>query len=176
MLTFSAPASYCYETLILHYPDRNWIPVAYDRLEEEEEVIAKFVPIYDDKKNWTEMLVFHSYKQAKKDNETADEFIQTVLGRGAVNFSEIKKETIKTDPNDSVIIWYGAKGKEPAQYEILRVTVGIESVISVHYINRDIRNFPARRKIWLPIIENATVYYSYYRWDRMMNKALCVEL
>lgn len=181
LFTSTGIAAYCYETVILHYPDRDWRLISYERKPEEEEVIAKFVPQYDDNIYWNEMLIFHSNKAAKKANETADSFIQTRISEAQAKFGAFKPNTVKTDKDDSVVTWCSEKGSkgpnpEPAQCEILRVTKGIESVITIRYIDRNLKDFEERTKIWLPILENAVVYYSYYRWNRMMNKAICVEL
>lgn len=177
-LAFAPLCVIAYETAILHYPDRDWRMVSYVRDTDNQEVIAKFVPVYDDKLNWVEMLVFHSYK-ANGNAENADNFVSTVMGPNYEKFgNEIKLETIKSEREDALVSWCAEKGtdKDPAQCEILRVTKGVETMIAIQYINRDIKRFPYRKKIWIEVLKNATVYYSYYRWDRMMNKALCVEL
>ena len=169
---------FSYETAILHYPDRDWRLISYVRDTDNQEVIAKFIPVYDSKTNWVEMLVFHSYK-ANGNNEDADTFVETVMGPNYEKFgNDIKLETLKSEKEDALFSWCAEKGTktDPAQCEILRVTKGIETMIAIQYINRDIKRFPYRKKIWIEVLKNATVYYSYYRWDRMLNKAICVEL
>lgn len=171
-------AALSYETMVLHYPDRDWKLISYEKKAEEDEVVAKFIPRYDDKNNWVEMLIFHSYHAAKKSSEKADSYIDNLLSEERNTFGNFKSERIKSESEDAVSVWCQPKGtaKNPAQCEILRVTVGAESLISIQYINRDVANFPNRLKVWLPIVQNAVAYYSYFRWNPVMNKAICVEL
>lgn len=176
---FSALAAFCYETVILHYPDRNWTMISYERKEEDGEVIAKFIPKFDYENNWREMLIIHSYKEAKKAGETADGFIETVIGTASAGLIDITTDTIKVSPTDAIMSWCGKKkpgSNERSQCALVKVAVGMESVISIEFITREYDRFPERKKIWLPILENSIVYYSYYRWDRMLNKALCIEM
>lgn len=178
VLNLSALASFCYETVILHYPDVNWRIISYERNAEEETITAKFIPNYDEDNNWSEMLIFHSSKAAKKANDTADSFIQNPISVSQKKFGKFTPKTIKSDPTDTVMSWCSTKGTktEPPQCEIIRSTKGSESLITIQFITRNTANFSEREKIWLPIVQNAVVYYSYYRWDRIMNKAISVEL
>ena len=168
-----------YETAILHYPDRDWKAVSYERKDEEQEIIAKFVPIYDEPENWNEMLIFHSYKWAKQANEGADSFIETIVGYERDKFGKIETKKLKSETDDAIMQWcaYKSTKTDPAQCALVRVVKGHETVVAINYITRNINSFEYSKKaLWLPVLANATIYYSYWRWNRMMNKALCVEL
>lgn len=168
-----------YETAILHYPDRDWKAVSYERNDEEQEIIAKFVPIYDDPNNWNEMLIFHSYKWAKQANEGADSFIETIVGYEREKFGSIETKKLKTESDDAIMQWcaYKSTKTDPAQCALVRVVKGHETVIAINYITKNINSFEYnKKKLWLAVLSNATIYYSYWRWNPVMNKALCVEL
>ena len=171
--------AFSYETAILHYPDRDWKAVSYERKDEEQEIIAKFVPTYDDPENWNEMLIFHSYKWAKQANEGADSFIETIVGYERDKFGKIETKKLKSETDDAIMQWcaYKSTKTDPAQCALVRVVKGHETVVAINYVTRNINSFEYSKKaLWLPVLANATIYYSYCRWNRMMNKALCVEL
>ncbi len=176
---FGNPPAFSYETAVLHYPDRDWKAVSYERKDEEQEIIATFVPVYDDPVNWNEMLIFHSYKWAKQANENADSFIETIIGYEREKFGKIETKKLKSEADDAIMQWcaYKSTSKNPAQCALVRVAKGHETIVAINYLTRNINSFEShKKKLWLPVLANATMYYSYWRWNPTMNKALCVEL
>ena len=176
LLIFSALSAYAYETVILHKPDRNWIAYSYEKNEETGDVTAKFIPKYDNKFDWNEMLIIRSFKEAKKANDTADSFIGTVLAETTRKHTRIERNPVKNDEQEAIVTWCGYGGTLHPVCGVARVVVGVESIISMEYLLKDTNNFEPRKQAYVKLFEEAVVYNSYYRWDKTMNKALCVEL
>lgn len=158
-----------YETVIIKYPDKPWVSIFYQK--QADETIAQLIPPYDYRDNWGESTVFHAYRWAK--GSSCKNFMNNLMGNVYSQNKNVRTQVVKNDYNDAITMWCSEK---PSQCEIVRVTRSYEGLISMHYINRDVQNFIYKRDMWLNIIRDAKIYYSYYRWDRVLSKASTIEL
>ena len=162
-----------YESVIIKYPERTWVSIYYQK--ESDETIAQFIPPYESSNNWNQSLVFHSYKWAK--GQSCSSFLNNLLANVSMQNNKMRIQPVKDNINDSIVMWCAPKNKYMSeQCEILRVTRGHEGLISMHYINRNMEDFSLRKDQWLNVIRDVKVYYSYYRWDRVLSKASVYEL
>ena len=60
--------------------------------------------------------------------------------------------------------------------EFFRVTRGYEGIVTIHYMNKDKDDFMENYNQWYNIIKRAKLYNSYYRDERMLDKAEYFEL
>ena len=162
-----------YESVIVKYPEQTWVSIYYQK--ESDETIAQFIPPYDYRNNWRQSLVFHSYKWAK--GQSCSSFMNNLLANVSMQNDKMRVQMVKDNINDSIVMWCAPKNKYMSeQCEILRVTRGHEGLISIHYINRNMEDFTLRKNQWLNVIRDVKVYYSDYRWDRVLSKASVYEL
>lgn len=162
-----------YESVIIKYPEQTWVSIYYQK--ERDETIAQFIPPYDYRNNWSQSLVFHSYKWAK--GQSCNSFLNNLLSNISMQNDKMRVQPVKDNPNDAIVMWCAPKNKYMAeQCEILRVTRGHEGLISMHYINKSMNDFSYRKDQWLNVIRDVKVYYSYYRWDRVLSKSSVYEL
>lgn len=167
--------AYSYQTALITYPEYNkkWKQVYIGR--QNDEVISQWVPYYSDRNNWNESVVFHAYNWAK--GASSYKFMFNLLNNVSAKNNTMQSKIIKDDNKDAIAMWCVNKNSVMnAQCEILRVTSAYEGTISIHYINKNKQNFIAQQKEWLDIIKNVRIYYSYYRWDRVMGKETSVNL
>lgn len=175
-LNFFAAAANAYETALITYPDynKNWKEIY--RGKQYDEVITQWIPSYETNNDWSESVVFHSYKWAK--GNSSYKFMNNLLNNVASRNQTMKSQILKDRGEDSVAIWCADKTSAmAAQCEILRVTSSYEGLVSIHYINKNPKAFMEYQKDnWLPIIRNVRIYYSYFRWDRVNGKETSVQL
>lgn len=67
-------------------------------------------------------------------------------------------------------------GKIQGQCEFFRVTRGYEGIVTIHYMNKNKEDFMENYNQWYNIIKRAKLYNSYYRDERMLDKAEYFEL
>lgn len=175
VLNFFAQSGTCYQAALITYPDynKNWKQAYHGK--QDGEVIAQWVPSFSDKNNWGESVVFHSYSYAK--GNSCYKFLLNLLSSVESRNKTMKSQILKDNFEDSIAIW--CVDKTPAmsaQCEIVRVTSSFESLVSIHYINKNKENFNSQQETWLNIIRNVRIYYSYYRWDRVLQKETSVEI
>ena len=171
-----ASCANAYEVALITYPEynKNWRQIYLGK--QNEELISQWIPSYADNNNWTESIVFHSYKWAK--GNSCRKFITNLLINVENRNPTIKTQILKNKFEDAVAIWCVDKTKTmDAQCEILRVTASHEGLTSIHYINKNPEAFHLYQKEnWLPVIRNIRIYYSYYRWDRITGKEKDIQL
>lgn len=170
---------FSYETVIIEFPTKEgWRNVYYKQ--QKSEVIAQFVPYNNTQTNWTESVVFHSYKNADnggKGEVNSQKILRNALANISATNPSLKYKYVKNTPTDSMVVWCVDKNAYmPAQCEILRSSQSFEGVITMHYMNKNKAIFDRKQDYWLDIVGNVKIYYSYYRWDRVMNKATTFEL
>lgn len=174
--TIFACAANAYETALITYPDynKNWKEVYKGK--QYDEVITQWIPSYSGSNDWSESVVFHSYKWAK--GNSCYKFMSNLLASAASRNKTMRSQIIKDRAEDSVAIWCADKTPSmAAQCEILRVTSSYEGLVSIHYVNKNPDAFVKYQKdIWLPIIRNVRIYYSYFRWDRVNGKETSIQL
>ena len=170
---FLAQATFAYETVLIDFPPyQGWHAVYYS--EQNREAILQYVPLNQTAENWTRALIFHSYKNSKK---SAAKFLdRNTMQMESKNSSQLYKYT-KYDEMDSIAVRCVDKNSLiPAQCEIYRVSKSFEGLISMHYINKNVEDYIKTYKLWYQIIKNIRIYRSYYRTDRILDKADTFEL
>lgn len=164
-----------YEALIINFPEKEgWKNVYYYKT--DRETIVQFVPRGETKEKWTRSVIFRSYKQDL--NRTTPKRLKNnlLLGVKKINNS-IKYVNYKNTEDDTITGWCVKKNKKMnGQCEILRTTFGHESMVSIHYIDKNINSTKKIDKKWLEILKYTRVYYSYYRMDRLLNREMIFEL
>ena len=174
-LNFFAQQGNCYQTALITYPEynKNWKQVYYGT--QNQEVLSQWIPAYSYSDNWVESVVFHAYNYAK--GNSCHKFMMNLINNTQSRNKTLKYQVLKDNYEDSVAIWCADKTPSmAAQCEIIRVTSGYEGLISIHYINKNQENFLYQKDSWLKIIKDVRIYYSYYRWDRVMQKQTSVPL
>ena len=173
---FFALSANAYQTALITYPEnnKNWKQIYFGK--QYDEVISQWIPSYSYNNDWGESVVFHSYNWAK--GNSCYKFMLNLLASVESKNKTMKRQIIKDDPVDSVAIWCVNKNAAmPAQCEILRVTSAYEGLVSIHYINKNPQYFMDYQKdMWLSIVRNVRIYYSYFRWDRVTGKETSVQL
>ena len=172
-LLVAASAVFAYETVIVKYPDGElWVPVYYHK--NFTEGIIQYARKGETNKDWTKSVIIHSYngfygtpktlmdnviELNKKINPTADYKIlkntteDIIAGRCTRDYKQLLP-----------------------QCEILRTARGHNGIITVHYINKNIREFHATYDDWYERIKKTRFYESYFRNDRVLNKSMYLEL
>ena len=167
--------SFCYETVIINFPDNEGWHLVYSN-KTVNETIVQFMPKGETRENWTRTVVFHSYPQMQERNVSAYALQQRILQNVKNKNNTFKYKNIKSDINDTYGYWcVKQNSKMSAQCEILRTVQGYETVISMHYINKNISDLKDIERPWLNIMKDVANYYSYYRMDRMLNRATIFE-
>ncbi len=176
VINFLAQAGNSYQTALITYPEnnKNWKQIYFQT--QYDETISQWIPSYSQNNNWGESVVFHSYRWAK--GNSCYKFMLNLLANVESRNKTMKRQIIKDDFVDSVAIWCADKNSAmPAQCEIVRVTSAYEGLVSIHYINKNPKYFLDYQKdMWLSIIRNIRIYYSYFRWDRVTGKETSVQL
>ena len=166
---------FSYETVIIDFPEEEGWQLFFSK-KNEKETIVQFLPRGEDRNNWTRTVVFHSYAEALEKGFSAKQYQQKLLSSVYRKNKTIKVKTLKNNNDDAISIWCVKKNeKMPAQCEILRTTQGYETIVSMHYINKNIKNISDIEKRWIKIIKKVRTYYSYYRMDRLLNRETIFE-
>lgn len=173
VLCFSSAqsCSLAYETVLINFPNGGWHKVYYEN--RTKEAIVQYVPSGQTKTNYTETIIFHSYKWALRSNMSVGSLLQYHLSQTALKYRDLDLKILKDDRMDSIAIWCS---NTASQCEIVRSAQGYEGIITMHYINKNPQYFQTVCPTWLEIMRKVKIYYSYYRWDIIMNRANTVEL
>jgi len=166
-------AVFAYETVIIKYPDEEgWQKAYYKKV--GNEAIVQYLPIGQEINNWTKTIIVHSYNY----NETpANYYISTDLLRMIKTNPTGKYKYLKVTPTDSIAGRCTEDYKNiKAQCEFYRVTIAHGGLVSIHYINRDKKDFMDNYHQWYDIVRKAKLYNSYYRDERTFDKTDYVEL
>lgn len=176
LLNLFAQMGICYQTALITYPEynKNWKEIYFGK--QDKEVISQWIPSYSQNNDWAESVVFHAYNWAK--GNSCYRMMMNLLTTIESQNNTMRSLIIKDDYVDSVALWCVEKTDTmPAQCEILRVTSAYEGLVSIHYINKNPEYFMNYQKdTWLSIIRNIRIYYSHFRWDRVLGKEKAVQL
>lgn len=172
---FVAQSVWAYETVLVDFPPgQGWHSVYYG--EQGIEAILQYVPGGQSYQNWTQSIVFHSYKDHEKYG-SAEKFMNQTTSQMELQNSSQLYTYIKTSEEDSIATRCVKKNANtPTQCEIYRVSTSYEGLISMHYINKNVQEFRSSYDKWLNIMKGIRIYYSYYRDDRILDKAIIFEI
>lgn len=172
---FLNQAAFAYETVLVDFPEnQGWHPVCYEQ--QGDETILQYVPVGQTNENWTRSVVFHAYNDPSMSGSAA-RFLDTITSQlESKNSTQSYRYTKYTDADSIATRCIQKNAYIPAQCEILRASKSFEGLISMHYINRNIADFKNSFDLWYQIIKDVRIYYSYYREDRILDKATVFEL
>lgn len=172
---FITQAAIAYETVLVDFPDGQGWHAAYYATQNDE-TILQYVPSGQTEKNWTKTVVFHSYKNLNW-TDSAAAFMDSSTSQMELKNSSQTYIYKKYDEADSISVRCVKKNAYiPTQCEIYRVSKSFEGLISMHYINKNVQDYKSTYNQWYDIMQNIRIYCSYYREDRIMDKATSFEL
>lgn len=168
-------SAFAYETVLVDFPEnQGWQPVSYNQ--QGNETILQYVPVGQTDQDWTRSVVFHAYKDPGMSGSAA-RFLDTITAQlESKNSTQSYRYTKYTDADSIATRCIQKNSYIPSQCEILRATKSYEGLISMHYINRNVADFKSSFDLWYQIIKDIRIYYSYYREDRILDKATVFEL
>ena len=171
------PMAIAYETVIIDFPQNKKWEAAYYATQGHE-AILQYTPVGQNANQWTETLIFHSYKDlgATKTDSAAIFMDRTTMQLEARNTSQMYNY-LKYTEMDSMATRCIVKNEYiPTQCEFYRVSKSFEGLISMHYINKNTQDFKNNYNLWYNIVKNIKIYRSYYREDRIMDKSSSYEI
>lgn len=173
LLLLTTLSVFAYETVIVHFPDKElWIKAYYKKA--AAEAILQYVPNGQNTNNWNRTIVIHSYKGS---NYPINIFLSNTTARMLKINPTTSYKTLFLRPDDAIVgRCTNNYNKIEGQCEFLRVTRGYEGIITIHYMNKNKQEFKNDYNKWYGIIKNARIYNSYYRNERILNKAEYFEL
>ena len=173
ILIFSALSVFAYETIIIKFPDKElWVKGYYKKI--GNEALLQYVPNGQSSNNWTRSIVIHSYKHSEF---PINVFLHNSSAKLLKANPTARYKTLRLTQNDAIVGRCTENyGKVQARCEFYRVTRGYEGIVTIHYMNKNKDDFMAHYNQWYNIIKRAKLYNSYYRDDRMLDKAEYFEL
>lgn len=173
LISFIGLQACAYETVIVKYPDGElWEPVYYKK--NFSEGIAQYVPKGQTTKEWRKTVILHSYIDY---HGTAKGLMDNVIELNKKQNPTSDYKILKQTVNDVIVGRCTREYKHLApQCEILRSARGHNGVITVHYINKNISEFKYTYEDWYDRVKKTVFYESYFRNDRVLNKAMYLEL
>lgn len=170
-----APAAYAYQTVLVDFPpNQGWHADYYET--QGGESILQYVPIGQTADSWTKSVIFHSYNNLTW-TDSAAAFMDRTTSEMEVQNSSQKYRYTKYNAADSIAVRCVEKNaRTPRQCEIYRVSKSHQGLISMHYINKNIADYKSSYNMWYQIMKDVRIYSSYYREDRIMDKATSFEL
>ena len=162
-----------YETIIIKFPDKElWVKGYYKKV--GTEAILQYVPKGQSSNNWTRTIVVHSYNGS---TYPINVFLTNTKARMLKINPTTNYKTLLQRADDAIVGRCTENyGKIQAQCEFLRVTRGYEGIVTIHYMNKNKSNFIDEYSKWYDIIKKAKLYNSYYRDERILDKAEYFEL
>lgn len=168
-------AVFAYQTVLVDFPDgEGWYQAYYDT--QGLETILQYVPAGQTAQNWTRTLVFHSYRTLNQTTNAAAFMDRTTGQMEAKNSTMLYKYTKYTNTDSIAVRCIQKNNLMPTQCEIYRVSNSFESMITMHYINKNVADYKKNYAQWYDIMQNIRIYYNYYREDRILDKATSFEL
>ena len=162
-----------YETIIIKFPEReNWVKVYYRKV--GTEAILQYAPKGQYTDGWVETIVVHSYNGSAF---PVNVFTTNSTARLLRINPTAPYKTLRLTPNDAIVgrCTHDFKNVK-AQCEFLRVTRGYEGIVTIHYMNKNKDDFMNNYNQWYKIVKGAKLYNSYYRDERILDKAEFFEL
>lgn len=172
---FSAEIAHAYETVLVDFPpNQGWHADYYAT--QGGEAILQYVPIGQSAEEWTKTVIFHSYRNLNWTDSAAAFMDKTTAEMELKNSSQRYRYTKYTAADSIAIRCVEANAYIPRQCEIYRVSKSHQGLISMHYINKNVADYKNSYNMWYQIIKDIRIYYSYYRQDRILDKATSFEL
>jgi len=170
ILTLSAKA---YETIIIKYPDGElWQKAYYKKV--GLEALLQYVPAGQSASSWKRSIFVHSYNESTL---PVNLFIANDLARMTKTNPTNHYKYLKLTDTDAIAGRCTEDYKNvKAQCEFFRVTRTHNGIVTLHYVNRDKKEFIRDFKKWYDIIRKAKYLNSYWRNERMLNKSEYFEL
>lgn len=166
---------FAYQTVLVDFPvNQGWHSVYYDT--QNGEAILQYVPVGQSYESWTKTVVFHSYNNLSWTNSSAALMDRLTQQMELQNSTQLYKYMKYTDADSISVRCIQKNANISAQGEIFRIAKSYDGLISMHYINKNVADFKDSYSMWYQIIQNVTIYYSYYMDDRVMNKSTSFEL
>ena len=168
-----AQMALAYETVIVPFPPNDmWHPVLHQK--RGNEAILLYVPNGQTRNNWTRGLFFHSYKSSAR---SVAQVLSTSVNEMTLLNSSQQYEYLKYTPENVMVTRCITKNKyTPSQCEIFRVAKSFDGVITMHYINKNNKDFHQNFEQWMHIIDDIRIYQSYFRDNRVLDKELQFEI
>lgn len=164
-----------YVTVLVDFPKgQGWHSVYYET--QGDETLLQYVPDNQTEENWERTVIFHSYKNISWTNSAAELMDRTTMQMEMQN-PTARYKYLKYTEMDSIGVRCTSKYKTmPAQCEIYRVAKSFEGLIVMHYINKNFTDYKMTYNFWYQLMSNIRIYQSYYRDDRILDKATSFEL
>ena len=169
-------AVWAYQTVLINFPKSEGWHCVYYKKQRNGEAILQYVPKGETENKWTRTLVFHSYKISRWVQNAAGLMDRSTMQMENQNSSQLYKYLKYTAMDSIAVRCVRGNVNIPSQCEIYRTSKSFEGIISMHYINKDIQDYEKNYDKWLDIVKNITIYSSYYRTNRVLDKATSFEL
>jgi len=172
-LFLSAIAVFAYETVIIKFPPNEvWVKVYYKKVGLES--ILQYVPRGQTQKNWNRAIIVHAYDEAAYPITV---FMANNIALMAKNNPTSPYKYLRLNDVDCIA---GRCTKDykgiHSQCEFFRATKAHGGIISIHYINKDEKDFMKNYNEWYDIIRKAKFLNTYWRNERTLNKSEYFEL
>ena len=173
LILLSTLAVMAYETIIIKYPAGElWVKAYYKKV--GNQAILQYVPGGQTHENWKRSIIIHSYYDTSYPigNFITAEILKMKKTNPLGKYRYLKYTSVDAIATRCTDDYNGVK----AQCEFYRVTNAHSGVVTIHYINRDKKDFHENYKQWYDIIRKAKFYNSYYRDERTLDKSEYFEL
>lgn|SRR5574344_638185 len=175
LLMLTATAVFAYETVLIDFPTtEGWHVVYYETVGMES--ILQYVPSGQTNEDWTRTLIIHSYKRANNTG-SASGLLDTLTSQMEAQNTSQAYRYLKYTPMDAIATRCIHQNKiTPTQCDFFRTSKSFEGIMSMEYINKNTKEFKAEYSKWYNIVKDIKIYRSYYRTDRIMDKATSFEI
>ena len=173
LLVFTTLCAFAYETIIIKYPDgEKWEKAYYKKL--GNEAILQYTPAGQTTNNWTRSIVIHSYNNSPY---AMNVFVDNTMQRMVKINPTSRYITLKLTDNDAMLTRCTENYKNvQGQCEFMRITHAHGGTVTIHYMNKNKQDFKENYTVWYEIIKRTKFYNSYYRDERVLDKAEYFEL
>lgn len=170
---FTVLAVFAYETVIIKYPrGEAWDKVYYKKVGMES--ILQYVPRNQSRENWTRTIIIHAYNES---TYPVTVFMANNIAKMIKTNPTANYKYLKLNENDCITGRCTQDYKKvTAQCEFFRVTRAHGGIITIHYINRNKKDFLENYSQWYNIIKKAKFLNTYWRNERTLNKSEYFEL
>lgn len=170
-----ATTAYAYETVLVDFPPNEpWEAVYHER--QGSEHILQYVPRGQSAESWTRTMIFHSYKIANGGGSASSLMNRTTGQMESMNNSSLYTYLKYTAVDSIATRCVKGNSYVSTQCEIYRTSKSYEGIMSMHYINKNKADFDKNFNKWYKIVKDIRIYRSYFRDNRVLDKATTFEL